>query len=210
MLLEARAADGLSDEQVGRISLIDEDGERRVRMGNLAFVGSHTINGVSALHTELMKETVFADLHRLYPDRINNKTNGITPRRWLIQCNPGLTALAPRGDRRRASSTISKRWPTLDAFAGDAAFRERFAAVKRANKVRLASLVAERLGIRLDPVGAVRRPDQAHPRIQAPASQHHRGGRALRPDPLASRARLGAAGEDSSAARRRRAITTPS
>ena len=69
-------------------------------MGNLAFVGSHSINGVSALHTELMKETVFADLHRLYPDRINNKTNGITPRRWLIQCNPGLTEPGPRGDRR--------------------------------------------------------------------------------------------------------------
>jgi starch phosphorylase len=73
------------------ISLIDENGERRVRMGNLAFVGSHSINGVSALHTDLMKETVFADLHQLYPDRINNKTNGITPRRWLMQCNPGLT-----------------------------------------------------------------------------------------------------------------------
>ena len=57
---------------------------------NVAFVGSHSVNGVSALHTELMKETVFADLHRLYPDRINNKTNGITPRRWLMQCNPGL------------------------------------------------------------------------------------------------------------------------
>ena len=63
-------------------------------MGNLAFVGSHSVNGVSALHTELMKETVFADLHKLYPDRINNKTNGITPRRWLFQSNPGLTGLA--------------------------------------------------------------------------------------------------------------------
>ena len=70
-------------------------------MGNLAFVGSHSINGVSALHTELMKETVFADLHRLYPDRINNKTNGITPRRWLMQCNPGLFGLIRRSDRRR-------------------------------------------------------------------------------------------------------------
>ena len=62
-------------------------------MGNLAFAGSHSINGVSALHTELMKETVFADLHRLYPDRINNKTNGITQRRWLFQCDKGLTDL---------------------------------------------------------------------------------------------------------------------
>ena len=94
VLLEARAAGKFNDEQIGRISLIQEGGDRRVRMGNLAFVGSHSVNGVSALHTELMKETVFADLHRLYPDRINNKTNGITPRRWLIQCNPGLTGLA--------------------------------------------------------------------------------------------------------------------
>jgi starch phosphorylase len=77
-------------------------------MGNLAFVGSHSINGVSALHTELMKETVFADLHKLYPDRINNKTNGITPRRWLSSAIPGLTALIREaiGD---GSSTISKR-----------------------------------------------------------------------------------------------------
>lgn len=68
----------MPDQQIRSISLIDENGERRVRMGNLAFIGSHSINGVSALHTELMKETVFADLHSLYPERINNKTNGIT------------------------------------------------------------------------------------------------------------------------------------
>ena len=149
VLLEARAH-GLNDEQIGRISLINEGGERRVRMGNLAFVGSHSINGVSALHTELMKKTVFADLHRLYPDRINNKTNGITPRRWLIQCNPGLTALAQEtiGD---AFLDDINALSDLDAFAGDAAFREKFAAVKRANKVRLSNLVAERLGIRVDP-----------------------------------------------------------
>ena len=85
-------------------------------MGNLAFVGSHSINGVSALHTELMKETVFADLHKLYPDRINNKTNGITPRRWLMQCNPG----PDRADRARrsatASSTTPKQLTALDAL----------------------------------------------------------------------------------------------
>ena len=94
VLLEARSTGRFSDEQISRISLIQEGGERRVRMGNLAFAGSHSVNGVSALHTELMKETVFADLHKLYPDRINNKTNGITPRRWLFQSNPGLTGLA--------------------------------------------------------------------------------------------------------------------
>ncbi|ESX56359.1 glycogen phosphorylase [Mesorhizobium sp. LSHC422A00] len=150
VLLEARATNQFSNEQISRISLIQENGDRRVRMGNLAFVGSHSINGVSALHTELMKETVFADLHKLYPDRINNKTNGITPRRWLIQCNPGLTALARAaiGDRFLDDIDAIKG---LEAFAGDAAFRDKFAAVKRSNKVKLANLVADRLGIKLDP-----------------------------------------------------------
>ncbi|MBZ9894951.1 glycogen/starch/alpha-glucan phosphorylase [Mesorhizobium sp. BR1-1-6] len=150
VLLEARATNQFSGEQISRISLIQENGDRRVRMGNLAFVGSHSINGVSALHTELMKETVFADLHTLYPDRINNKTNGITPRRWLIQCNPGLTALAREaiGDRFLDDIDAIKG---LDAFAADTAFREKFAGVKRQNKVKLANLVADRLGIRLDP-----------------------------------------------------------
>ncbi|ESY25120.1 glycogen/starch/alpha-glucan phosphorylase [Mesorhizobium sp. M0317] len=150
VLLEARATNQFSNEQISRISLIQENGDRRVRMGNLAFVGSHSINGVSALHTELMKETVFADLHKLYPERINNKTNGITPRRWLIQCNPGLTALtrAAIGDRFLDDIDAIKG---LEAFAGDAAFRDKFAAVKRSNKVKLANLVADRLGIKLDP-----------------------------------------------------------
>jgi len=119
-------------------------------MGNLAFVGSHSINGVSALHTDLMKETVFADLHRLYPERINNKTNGITPRRWLFQCNAGLTALVREAIGDRFLDDI-EALGALDKMAADSAFREKFAAVKRANKVRLANLVGERLGIRLDP-----------------------------------------------------------
>jgi starch phosphorylase len=150
LLLEVRATGRFDDDQIGRISLIQENGERRVRMGNLAFVGSHSVNGVSALHTDLMKDTVFADLHRLYPDRINNKTNGITPRRWLIQCNPGLTGLVREaiGDKFLDDINAIKE---LDAFAEDASFREKFAGVKRANKERLASLVASRLGIKVDP-----------------------------------------------------------
>jgi starch phosphorylase len=150
VLLEARSRQGFDLEQIRRISLIHEDGDRRVRMGNLAFVGSHSINGVSALHTDLMKETVFADLNRLYPGRINNKTNGITPRRWLLQCNPGLTGLVRDaiGDRFMDDVDALK---DLNALASDASFRERFAAVKRANKQRLAELVAERLSIRVDP-----------------------------------------------------------
>ena len=150
VLHEARAREGMTDPHIRSISLIGEDGERRVRMGNLAFVGSHSINGVSALHTDLMKETVFHDLHQLYPDRINNKTNGITPRRWLLQCNPGLTALV-RETLGDAFMDDVEAIRGLDGHADDAAFRERFAAVKRANKERLSNLVAERLGTRLDP-----------------------------------------------------------
>ncbi|MCW1248550.1 glycogen/starch/alpha-glucan phosphorylase, partial [Pseudomonas sp. SAICEU22] len=75
------------------VSLIEEDNGRRVRMGNLAFLGSHSVNGVSGLHTQLMRSTVFSELHKLYPERINNKTNGITFRRWLFQANAELTSM---------------------------------------------------------------------------------------------------------------------
>lgn len=149
-LVFARKEKKLVDQQIRSISLIEEGGERRVRMGNLAFIGSHSINGVSALHTELMKETVFSDLHMLYPNRINNKTNGITPRRWLMQCNPGLTDLIRQsiGDDFLDDA---EKLVALDPFADDAGFREKFAQIKRQNKVRLANLVAQRMGIRLDP-----------------------------------------------------------
>ena len=93
LLKSARVEHKMTDAEIRNVSLIDETGERRVRMGNLAFVGAHSINGVAAMHSELLKETLFKDLHRMFPDRINNKTNGITPRRWLQQCNPGLTRL---------------------------------------------------------------------------------------------------------------------
>ncbi|MUO78305.1 glycogen/starch/alpha-glucan family phosphorylase [Agrobacterium vitis] len=149
-LVEARKQKNFTDVEITSLSLIDESGDRRVRMGNLAFMGSHSINGVSALHTELMKETVFATLHKLYPDRINNKTNGITPRRWLMQCNPGLTSLIREaiGDDFLDDA---EKLTALDAFAKDSAFQQKFAAVKRANKEQLANLVASRMGIRLDP-----------------------------------------------------------
>ncbi|MFK0383789.1 MULTISPECIES: glycogen/starch/alpha-glucan phosphorylase [Rhizobium/Agrobacterium group] len=149
-LVFARKEKKMVDQQIRAISLIDETGERRVRMGNLAFIGSHSINGVSALHTDLMKETVFADLHNLYPDRINNKTNGITPRRWLMQCNPGLTGLIREaiGDEFLDDA---EKLTALDRFAEDSSFRDKFAEVKRLNKVRLANTVAQRMGIRVDP-----------------------------------------------------------
>lgn len=149
VLREARKA-GLTDAQIAAISLIDESGERRVRMANLAFVGAHSINGVAALHTDLMKVTVFADLHALYPDRINNKTNGVTPRRWLQQCNPGLTSVI-RDAIGPAFLDDAARLSDLNALADDPALGERVGQVKRANKVALADYIKRTMGIRLDP-----------------------------------------------------------
>ena len=150
-------------------------------MGQLAFVGSHRINGVSAMHSDLMKETVFHDLNHLYPGRITNKTNGITFRRWLMLANPKLTDLL-----REACGEAVLDDPTqlehLEAHASDNAFQQQFRAVKHHNKIALARLIGERLNIKVDAGGAVRRPDQAHPRIQAAAAQHPRSRGALSRD----------------------------
>ncbi|HWL41589.1 MAG TPA: glycogen/starch/alpha-glucan phosphorylase [Ilumatobacter sp.] len=150
VLDDARANTAGDAEAVRRISLIGEDGDRRVRMGNLAFVGSHSVNGVSGLHTDLMRATVFADLHQMYPQRINNKTNGVTPRRWLFQCNPGLTDLIREAIGPRFLDDFDALGE-LDPCADDPAFQERFTAVKLANKRRLATLVNDRLHMAIDP-----------------------------------------------------------
>ncbi len=133
-----------------RVSIIDEADGRRVRMSHLALVGSHAVNGVSALHTDLMRRTLFADFERLFPGRITNITNGITPRRWLNEANPGLAALI--------ASRTSCSWVTdldclrgLEPLADDAGFQQEFLAVKRANKERFAELVRKHLGLVIDP-----------------------------------------------------------
>ncbi|MBK7661496.1 MAG: glycogen/starch/alpha-glucan phosphorylase [Betaproteobacteria bacterium] len=149
--LESLRASGTTDAaRVAALSLIEENGGRYVRMGNLAFLAARRVNGVSALHTELMKQTVFRDFHALYPDRIVNKTNGITFRRWLFQANPGLAGLMDESIGTAHRDDASKL-ASLAPFADDAAFRDRFRAVRRANKVALARIVAERVGVSLDP-----------------------------------------------------------
>src|SRR6202012_5277848 len=132
------------------VSLIDERSGRRVRMGQLAFVGSHRINGVSAMHSDLMKETVFHDLHYLYPDRITNKTNGITFRRWLTLANPKLTDLLRQtcGEAVLDDPSYLSR---LESRASDSAFQQQFRSVKYHNKTALARLIGERLNVRVDP-----------------------------------------------------------
>ncbi len=152
LLRDARKVSGFSEQAIAAISLIDESGERRVRMANLAFVGAHSVNGVAALHTELMKQTVFADLHRMFPGRINNKTNGVTPRRWLLQCNPNLVSLM-RDAIGDGFLDDTQQLTALARFANDASFQERFALVKRDNKIALAGYLRATMGVRLDPDG---------------------------------------------------------
>jgi glycogen phosphorylase len=132
------------------VSLIDERGGRRVRMGQLAFVGSHRINGVSAMHSELMKETVFNDLNHLYPDRITNKTNGITFRRWLMLANPKLTELL-RESCGDAVLDDPSELACLESYVSDGAFQQKFRSVKRHNKIALARLIGERQNVKVDP-----------------------------------------------------------
>ncbi len=150
LMLRSARANGMDDGVIRDISLIDEGGERRVRMGNLAFAGAHSINGVSGLHTDLMKKTVFKGLHALHPLRINAKTNGITPRRWLMQCNPGLFGLIRETIGDAVLDDIDAL-RGLESHAEDAGFQEAFAGIKRANKERLADLTRERTGVRIDP-----------------------------------------------------------
>ena len=137
-------------ERVGRLSLINESGHRAVRMAHLACVGSHAINGVAALHSELLKQTVLKDFYELWPDKFSNKTNGVTPRRWMFLSNPRLTRLI--------TEAIGPTWTTdlthlseLAPLAEDSAFRQRWQAVKQANKADLARFVAHRFGEQLDP-----------------------------------------------------------
>jgi glycogen phosphorylase len=147
---EVRGRFGSDGRLLSSVSLIEEGHGRRVRMGHLAFVGSHKVNGVSALHSGLLKKTVFADFNRVFPSRITNKTNGITFRRWLQQCNPGLTGLlveAVGPEVLDDENALTKLRPLAD----DAAFRQRFAAVKRENKLALSTMVREQFQLRLDP-----------------------------------------------------------
>ncbi|MDR7305086.1 glycogen/starch/alpha-glucan phosphorylase [Rhodoferax saidenbachensis] len=137
---------GGSAELLRKVSLVDEGGERRVRMAYLAVVTSHSVNGVSALHSELMKESIFLDFANLWPDRFNNKTNGITPRRWLAQANPALSAVLDKqvgtGWRRDLTQLSS-----LNGVLTQPKVIEAFQGAKLANKERLAAWVRANMGL---------------------------------------------------------------
>jgi starch phosphorylase len=133
-----------------RVSLIDETGERYVRMANLCIVGSSSTNGVAELHSQILKDSLFADFYRIWPERFHNVTNGITPRRWLLKANPSLAQLI--------SESIGEGWIThldqlkeLERFAGRDDFLGALEKIKASNKGQLAKYVAENIGVKLDP-----------------------------------------------------------
>lgn len=151
-LYEVRSLYPGDEGLVGRLSLIDETGERYVRMAHLACIGSHMINGVAELHTELLKETVLRDFYTITPDKFVNVTNGVTPRRWVVLSNRKLSDLI--------TSTIGERWITnmenelvlLEPFADDPGFQHEWQVVKAKNKRLLASFIKEQTGIIVDPL----------------------------------------------------------
>jgi starch phosphorylase len=148
---EVRARVPEDNDRIARLSLIDESGERYVRMANLACVGCHAVNGVAPLHTELLKTTVLRDFHELFPEKFHNVTNGVTPRRWLALSNPALTELI--------SSKLGPGWLRnletelrgLQSLASDTAFQLEWRKVKQAKKEALAKVIRERTGIEVDP-----------------------------------------------------------
>ena len=147
---EVRARFPGDEERVKRMSLIGEEGERSVRMAHLATVGSHAVNGVAALHSELLTSSVLKDFYELWPERFSNKTNGVTPRRFLALANPGL--------RELLDDTIGDGWLVdleklrdLESYADDAAFRHQWRAVKHANKARVGDYVRSTTGVELNP-----------------------------------------------------------
>lgn len=137
-------------DRIRRMSLIEEEHGRNVRMGYLAIVGSHTVNGVARLHSELLKSKTFKDFYEVFPRRFTNKTNGITQRRWLLKANPQLSGLI--------TEKIGNDWindlhelRSLEAFVGDEGFRRRWQEIRRHNKERLARVIKERNGIDVNP-----------------------------------------------------------
>jgi glycogen phosphorylase len=137
-------------EMIRRMSLVDEAGQRRVRMAHLAIVASHKVNGVSKLHSQLMQRHIFADFARLYPDRFTNVTNGITPRRWLAQANPPLARLIDESIGTKWRSDLTEL-AGLRKLCGDSTFETAFRCAKRSNKVRLAQRAMQRTGMVFDP-----------------------------------------------------------
>jgi starch phosphorylase len=139
------------EDLVERLSIIDETGEKHVRMANLASVGSLAINGVAALHSELLKQTVLRDFYEISPKKFLNVTNGVTPRRWIVLSNPGLSDLISKNIGNDWPSNLETELKKLEPFADDAGFQKKWQKVKKDNKSHLAAIIRERTGIVADP-----------------------------------------------------------
>jgi starch phosphorylase len=139
------------DQLLGRLSIIEEAGGKSVRMAHLAAIGSHAINGVAALHTELLKQTVLGDFYRIAPEKFVNVTNGVTPRRWLVLSNPRLSALITRQIGERWIADLENEIGRLEPLSGDQGFQQEWRAVKADNKRDLARFIKERTDIVVDP-----------------------------------------------------------
>jgi glycogen phosphorylase len=139
------------EARVARMSLVDERAPRGVRMAHLATTGSHAVNGVAALHTDLLRAGVLRDFHEMYPDRFFSVTNGVTPRRWLAVCNPELTALISEAIGDAWIRDTERELPRLEPFAADAAFRDSWRRVRLAKKTALAADIKQRAGVVVDP-----------------------------------------------------------
>jgi glycogen phosphorylase len=155
--INRRFLDGLrvrypnDDQLLRRVSLIDEAGDKYIRMAHLASVGSHAINGVAVLHTELLKRTVLRDFHRVSPEKFLNVTNGVTPRRWIALSNPELSTLITRHIGDRWIADLEHELPQLERLVADTEFQKDWQAVKTDNKRVLAGLIKERTDILVDP-----------------------------------------------------------
>lgn len=137
-------------DRMRRMSLVEEDGEKRINMAHLSIVGSHAVNGVAAIHSQILKDSLFHDFYEMDPKKFQNKTNGITPRRWLLLCNPGLSDLI--------AEKIGDEWPVhldqlvaLKKWAKDPNFQRNVARVKQENKLKLAAILEKDYGVKVNP-----------------------------------------------------------
>merc|ERR1711992_228803 len=147
---EVRKRYGEDYEKLRVLSCIEEEGEKKVNMAHLAIIGSHAVNGVAFMHSELIKETLFKNFYDFWPEKFQNKTNGITPRRWLLLCNPGLSDLI--------ADKIGDSWPynldelaKLKTFADDAKFQREVMQIKAQNKLKLSQYLEEQTSVRVNP-----------------------------------------------------------
>lgn len=138
------------DDAVSRMSIIEEGHPRQVRMANLAIIGSHSVNGVAKVHSDLVKTRLVPDFFRIWPEKFNNKTNGVSPRRWIAACNPKLAAFITEAIGSRWLKDLDRIWE-LEAFENDPGFLERLGRIKLENKAALAGLIKEKVFLTVDP-----------------------------------------------------------